>query len=222
MKISTNTFFIKKQRWGFTNFGFITFLIIFTTITFVFFRNLNDFLAVCDQVNAEILIVEGWVPDYVIESAVDYFIKRKSELIVSVGGPFQTGTELYEYENLAKFTYYRIVKAGVEESKIVAIEMNDIKKDRTYQSALAFRDWANKNGIIYNRIQIYTLGTHARRSRLLFQKALGENVKVGVIGVPDKSYDSNSWWKYSNGFRSVCGETIAYLYTVTFFFVFEK
>ncbi|MGA2556129.1 MAG: hypothetical protein ABSG04_07630, partial [Verrucomicrobiota bacterium] len=53
---------------------------------------------------------------------------------------------------------------------------------------------------------------HARRSRLLFQKACGDDTKVGVIALDDVGYDPTHWWRTSEGVREVVGEGIAYLY----------
>ena len=40
----------------------------------------------------------------------------------------------------------------------------------------------------------------------------GLGVKVGVLAHPDDRYDSKRWWATSEGFQSVAGEAIAYLY----------
>ena len=53
--------------------------------------------------------------------------------------------------------------------------------------------------------------------RLLFQKALGDGIKVGIIAVPNPDYDPKYWWRYSDGVREVIGESIAYIYARLFF-----
>jgi uncharacterized SAM-binding protein YcdF (DUF218 family) len=60
-------------------------------------------------------------------------------------------------------------------------------------------------------INIVTEATHAHRTRLLFQKALGKHVQVGIIAVPNPDYDKRRWWWYSEGVRDVLGESIASL-----------
>jgi hypothetical protein len=47
---------------------------------------------------------------------------------------------------------------------------------------------------------------------LLFQKVLGNKVKVGIIACPDCYYDSQRWWATSEGVRTVTSEGLAYLY----------
>jgi hypothetical protein len=61
-------------------------------------------------------------------------------------------------------------------------------------------------------VNLYSFGAHARRSRLLYQKALGRKIQVGVIAYPDYHYDPARWWAEGEGFRDVVGEGIAYLY----------
>jgi hypothetical protein len=51
---------------------------------------------------------------------------------------------------------------------------------------------------------------------MLFSKALGKNVAVGVIACNDRSYDSRRWWHYSAGLRAVIGEMMVYVYALFF------
>jgi hypothetical protein len=46
---------------------------------------------------------------------------------------------------------------------------------------------------------------------------LGNNFKVGIIAIENKSYDNKKWWKTSTGARNVIGETIGYIYVSIFF-----
>jgi len=59
---------------------------------------------------------------------------------------------------------------------------------------------------------------HARRTRLLFEEALGKSITVGIIAVPNPDYDARRWWRYSDGVREVIGESIAYIYARFFFY----
>jgi hypothetical protein len=61
-------------------------------------------------------------------------------------------------------------------------------------------------------LDLVTLGPHARRSRLLYEEAFGNKVKVGVIAIAIPDYDVKRWWRYSEGVREVIGEGIGYLY----------
>ncbi len=67
-------------------------------------------------------------------------------------------------------------------------------------------------------INIVTEGAHARRSGLLFEKALGRQVDVGVISVPSPDFDAGHWWHYSQGLEDVVQEGLGYLYAKLFFY----
>ena len=92
-----------------------------------------------------------------------------------------------------------------------------IGRDRTYSSAIALRDWFHQHNVRVQSINVVTEGTHARRTRLLFEKALGSNVAVGVIAVPSPDFDARHWWRYSEGVEEVVTEGVAYLYAKFFF-----
>jgi uncharacterized SAM-binding protein YcdF (DUF218 family) len=85
-------------------------------------------------------------------------------------------------------------------------------RDRTYGSAVALRKWLGENNITVDSFNIVTEDTHARRTRLLFEKAFGRHVRVGIIAVPNPDYDQRHWWRYSEGVQDVLIGGIEYLY----------
>ena len=86
------------------------------------------------------------------------------------------------------------------------------RQDRTYNSALAVKFWFATNHIPLESLNLVSLGPHTRRSWLLYQKAFGNDVKIGVIPVNGSGYNPSQWWRSSEGFREVVGEAIAYFY----------
>jgi uncharacterized SAM-binding protein YcdF (DUF218 family) len=178
---------------------------------------IHGFLAMDYPVRGEILVVEGWIPDYAIAEAASEFEKNGYELLIAVGGPITLGSHVSGFGNYAELAHVRLKALGVDEGRMTVLETADIKKDRTYQSARAVREWLSANRADLKGVDIYTLGAHARRSRLLFEKALGDNVAVGAIAAKDQSYDGSKWWRSSNGARTVLSELIAYLYARVLF-----
>jgi uncharacterized SAM-binding protein YcdF (DUF218 family) len=92
-----------------------------------------------------------------------------------------------------------------------------MSRDRTYSSAIALRDWFREHNMSVHGINVVTEDVHARRTRLLFQEALGPGVEVGIISVPNPDYDASHWWRFSEGVREVMSEGIAYIYAKFFF-----
>jgi uncharacterized SAM-binding protein YcdF (DUF218 family) len=91
-------------------------------------------------------------------------------------------------------------------------------RDRTYGSAVALRNWFRDHNMVVSGIDVVTEDLHARRTRLLFQKALGKDVQVGIIAVANVDYPANRWWYYSQGLKDVISESAAYLYARLLFF----
>ena len=70
-------------------------------------------------------------------------------------------------------------------------------RDRTYGSAIALQNWFREQNLAVRSLNVVTEDVHARRSRLLFQEALGKDIKVGIIALPNPDYDWRHWWRYS-------------------------
>jgi len=98
-----------------------------------------------------------------------------------------------------------------------AVPSRETLKDRTYTSALAVKKWLEQNNAAAAKVDVLTLGPHGRRSQLLFERALGDKVSVGIISIADEEYDAKHWWHTSEGVREVISETIAYVYAKVLF-----
>ena len=92
-----------------------------------------------------------------------------------------------------------------------------VGRDRTYSSAVALRDWLRVHNQQVLAINILTEGVHARRTRLLFEKALGPGISVGVNAVNSPDFNPKRWWRYSEGVEDVIDEGVAYIYDKVFF-----
>jgi hypothetical protein len=189
--------------------GFFLRLVI---IGFLLIQNVQTFLSVNQPIKSQILVIEGWLPDYALKSAADHIPSNRYDLIVTTGGPLKKGFFLSEYKtyaNLAKATLTVISKRN----DIIAVPARLSQKDRTYISAFALKEWLKANHIKYNKINIVTLDVHSRRTRFLFQKALGQNYSIGIIAIDNIYYNENKWWFSSLGFKTIVLETIAYFHT---------
>lgn len=180
--------------------------------------NIQPFLAPTSRVDTKILVVEGWVHQYAIHAAVVEFQTGHYEKIYTTGGPVVgSGGYLNDFNTSASVGAELLVKAGLPASLVQMVPSHVSGRDRTYSSALALREFFRTNGLAVKNFNLLTEDVHARRSRLLFQKAFGADVKVGIIAARDPDYDPAHWWRYSEGVREVLGESIAYLYAALFF-----
>ena len=159
-----------------------------------------------------VLVVEGWAPDYALEAALAETKQYSYEKVFVTGGPIDAGAPLSSYKTYAESGTATLLALGMSTDIVQPVSAPPVRQDRTYSCAVALRKWTQGRGIQLTRVNLLTVGPHARRSRLLFEKALGNDIPIGVIAVPEPYYDSRHWWRSSNGFRAVTDETIAYLY----------
>jgi len=197
--------------------GCLTFFVLIMVLLAFFVFRLHTFLSVTKQCDADILVVEGWTPDYVHEHAASLYFENNYRYIFVPGVPLEKGSYLIEFENYAEVGKETLIALGIPEEKIISIPVLDIQKDRTYASAKHIKEWLLQNSVSAEGINIVTLDAHSRRSLFLYQKAFGTKKNIGIIAVPDKRFSAKKWWKTSNGFRSVTHEFIAWFYAVFFF-----
>jgi len=210
--------FVRRECWKLSRRGKLLVLGLLASIIVAVAWKGHSFLAVTDRVPADLLIVEGWLPPHTLDqAAAEFRIGFCSRILIvnpiyeAVDGKAQLDPGSSDYP--ARL----LVKCGVPKSCVDTVVCSAARKDRTYHSALAARAWLQEQGITLKCINVATLGSHARRSRLLYQKAFGKDVRIGVIALEDRAYNSAHWWRYSEGVREVIGEGIAYVYARLFF-----
>lgn len=177
----------------------------------------QPFLAVDSPVGGEVLVVEGWIPDYAMREALHAFRSRPYKLILTTGGPLPQGMAYSSYGTHAQLAAASFREFGLSGDSVVAVPSPDVGRDRTYQEGVSLREWMRSSGRSFASVDLVSFSAHARRSRLLYRMALGNGVAVGVYAPRDVGYDPSAWWKTSNGVRRVTDETIAYLYAKLWF-----
>ena len=192
--------------------GWLVLLLVLAVAATLVIRSLYGFLAVNDPLPGGILVIEGWSADYVIDGAVDDFRKSRYERICLTGGPIDVGHPLRMHKTFAEYAKAYCLKLGVPADVLEAVPAPPVERDRSYASALALRQWLQDHGGMDAKINIAGNGAHSRRTRLIYEKALGPRVRIGISNVEEKEFDPKVWWKSSQGFRTVLDETIAYAY----------
>jgi len=208
-----------KERWGLSWHGrlFVTAVVLLAIYAVVL--NVHPFLAVTHRVNAKILVVEGWINEYAIRAGAAEFKTGDYEDIITTGGPVAgSGGYTNDYNTFAGVGARRLKAAGLADESVQMVPSHVIGRDRTYCSAIALRRWLRDHNMPLRSLNVVTEDAHARRTRLLFQKVLGNDVRVGIISIPNPDYDAKHWWRYSEGVREVIGEGIAYTYAKVFFY----
>ncbi len=213
---------MRSQRWGFSWRGRLILLLLGFSTAGLLLLNVQPFLAETHRVTADTLVVEGWIHEYAICGAVEEFRKGSYQRVFTTGGPVVgNGGYVNDYQTSASVGASELRKAGVPNEVIQMVPSRVLDRDRTYSSAVTLKDWLKERNMAVQGVNVITEDTHARRTRLLFEKALGKNVTVGIIAVPNPDYDARHWWTYSEEVKDVVSEGTAYLYARLFFFPSE-
>lgn len=109
-------------------------------------------------------------------------------------------------------------RAGVPEEMLVAVAAPPTDFDRTYATAVAVRDWlAQQPEGLPAALNVLSESAHARRSRLLYQKAFGEAVRIGIIAAPREDVGADTWWKEPRARGFTLAQIAKYIYARLFF-----
>jgi uncharacterized SAM-binding protein YcdF (DUF218 family) len=213
-------FFTRRERWALSWRGWLTLVLIFLLAGYLFLIGVHPFLAVTNRVNgANVLVVEGWVHEFAARAAAAEFRNGNYREVFVTGVPVE-GSGKYVSDGATESWVGAglLLRAGIPNEFIQRVPRRAVDKDRTYGSAIALKDWFQAHDLSVQQVNVLTEGTHARRTRLLFQEAFGNDIKVGIIAAQNPDYDARHWWRYSEGVREVVGETVAYTYAKFFFY----
>src|SRR5947207_4256138 len=165
------------------------------------------FLAITRPVPSDTLVVEGWLNEYAMRQAAAEYARGNYRHLFTTGGPTtgKGGGYINDFNTSASVGAELLQKAGIQREAIQMVPSHVNDRERTYSSAIALRDWFREHNTSVSSINVLTEGAHARRTRLLYQKAFDQNVTVGIIAVSNPDYNPKQWWRYSDGVREVIG-----------------
>jgi hypothetical protein len=206
------TLFRQRQVWMPTIAGWFFLLLICVAISLFLANNLYSFLAQNAPVGARILVVEGWLVPEELDQAIETFRKGKYERIVTTGGPVTGWPEVNQGANYAELAADYLAHHGISHELIVAVPAPHSAQERTFLSAVLLRESAQRLGITLDAVDIFSSGPHARRSRLLFQMALGSGVHVGVLAARPGNFQPEAWWRTSSGVEQMFFQSFGYVW----------
>lgn len=167
------------------------------------------------RVEANILVVEGWIWDYAMESAAEEFKRGHYTLIATSGFPNtaqmeKTGT------SSADTAAARLIQLGIPPEKILSCPAENTWWNRTASSAQAVRVKILREGIPLKKINVLTVGTHARKTIIAYRRIMGPEVEVGLVMVPSRNFDPDRWWASRGGIYAITKNTIGWLRELLF------
>lgn len=173
----------------------------------------EEFLSLTERQPAEVLVVEGWIGIDGINAAKTEFEQGRYKYIVTSGGPTNNRWERQQW-NYATEAYDLLIKLGVPPDRAIEAAAPRTGNHRTFEAASVVRQILDQRGLHPESVNLFTFGTHARRSRLVFAKALHSSVKVGVVSwIPPRFLDG-PWWRSSERSLDLLKESVGYIFEV--------
>jgi uncharacterized SAM-binding protein YcdF (DUF218 family) len=186
-------------------------------IVFTWCLKAEDFFCLDERLPAEVLVVEAWTGAEGAAAAAAEFKRSDSqyEYVVAAGG--MTGAAW----NRRRWSYAEVAEKellvqGIPESRVILARTEASESQRTYETAVAARRALLTHGIEPKAVNVFTEGTHARRSRLIFGKVFGPTTEVGVVCWIPPGYNAVPWWRSSAMAQDLIKETIGYVFELLF------
>ena len=109
------------------------------------------------------------------------------------------------YNSIAELARDGLLSMGIDSSLIIAVPGKKAMINRTLASALAVRDWIKTTDIDIKGINIISMGTHARRTWMTYNRVLQDKYEIGIISLPDNKSQYSHERKVFNTIRETLG-----------------
>lgn len=203
-------FFQRTELWTLTWQGWIVAAIALGLGFMVSIRWIYPFLAVSRPIpTVDVAVVEGWIPDDVLKTLVADL--QHYPVVITTGHPVHYGRYLTGYDSFSEVAADSLMLFGLPSDAVTPIPSTWVKRNRTFSSAIAVRDWLLQTHPDIQAVNLYSMGPHARRSWLIFRRVL-HPIQVGIHTAAPPDYEPQQWWQSSSGTRTVLAEAISYLY----------
>ena len=211
------SFVKQKETKVLTLFGWFSIIMFICLLFFLFLINIYPYLSIYRPIEAEVLVVHGWNQDIVLEKAANEFLRSGYSYIFTTGGKLNKASDFMEITNYAQLGDSTLRKFGIKEDQIIATPVEGLKVNWTYYSAIALKKWLKTSKPEIKNINIYSVGSYSRETRLIYKRVLGKEYNVGILFTNNPDLDESIWWKSSYGIKIIMGNTFSYLCTFFFF-----
>jgi hypothetical protein len=211
------TLFRRRHVWLPTVWSWLVLLCASGAAALFALHHVYAFLAPSQPLRARILVVEGWMPTGELDQAFRVVANGHYERVVTTGGPIENEFERDDGKSYAERARDYLVRRGLPADVVTAVPAPASAQDRSFLNAVMVREWLAGFDPTADSLDVFSSGVHGRRSRLLYRKAFGPQVRIGIVAATPSAYDPAAWWRTSAGAKEVLAEAIAWLWTELFF-----
>ena len=208
----TPALFCKRVIWIPTWKGWILLMGTVFLCALLFLKAAYPILAPTQRQAANILVVEGWLPEYALTAAINEYHTHGYQFLITSGGPLWEGHHASGFHSYAGLAAQVIRAQTFDTNHLVVAHGPKVWRHRTYHSALAVRECLQSLDGDITGINVMTLGPHGRRTKIIFENVLRDLAPVGIISFPSAEYDARRWWRTSEGTKHLLTEALASTY----------
>lgn len=159
-------------------------------IDLIAFPLINRFLrSVPKNENAEILVVQGWIFDTMVDQTVAEINRGNYRSIIVSGSGY-----------MAEMTKARLVARGVDSSMVFSAPYSEkTKRDHTFNEARYVKKLLETKFPGVYSINIATGSSHSKKSVTIFRRVLGMQYIIGIVACKPNHYDYDHVWKSRHG-----------------------
>jgi hypothetical protein len=199
----------RREVWLPTLWGWLVIVALLAGGVWALALAIGGWLAVSEPLPARVLVIEGWLPERALDDAAAYAARHGYARVITTGGPIESfSTHASHAERAADHLRKRLPGVPID-----AVPSPATAQDRTYASAVRLRDWGARERVALDAFDVYSLGAHARRTRMLYRLAFGDAVRVGIVAGMPRLGDPRRWWTTSEAAKSVWVESASLAWT---------
>lgn len=213
---------MQKQGWFFrrrfilvpTIWSVIIFILLSLAIVVFFIHNVAFFLAKQAPVEANILIVEGWLEPDALSQAYSEYKSGHYDLVITTGGP-EARNFTDQFDSYAEQAAHQLNLLGLSMDNLKVIPTPASAQDRTYLSAVMVRKFIEAAPLIdkVKGINVFSADVHSRRTHFLYKQAFDAlAIPIGIISASPEEFRLANWWQTSAGAKTVLVEFIGWVY----------
>jgi len=161
-----------------------------------------------------ILTAENWISEQALKEEIYDYKTVDYKIIIIRGGLVKTRT-IRKHKTYADFAAAYLRNNGLNSTNIKSLPTPESGR---FLSAVIVRDWLQKQNIKIKKINLYSQGVHARRTKALYEMAFGDQYKIGINAGKTTEYKLGNWWKSSTAAKAVITETIGLIWVKCCFY----
>lgn len=203
------TLWDRRPRWGLTPRGRALAALLGAALAAAWWFGGEEFLALDAPVTPEVLVVEGWIGNTGVRAAAAEFHRGGYRWIVATGG-LTDGRWDDQRSSYAEKARRDLLAAGVPATAILLAPPAESTARRTLACALATHAALAHLPATPRHVTVFTLGAHARRSRIVYAGALAE-YEVGCLAWRPTPAFAGPWWRSSDRAEDLLKESVGCL-----------